>query len=317
MGPRRPPEILRKSHVHSEGKPRAKEKQALREALDVSLAAPAGGRALLIDLDGVVYRGDEPISGAAETASWLRSKQIPHLFVTNTTSMPREALVEKLGRFGIEAGIEDILAPADAAAAWLESAGSKRLLLALPEATRSVFSDFETLTLDEMSDRQRAQGAGEDFPAVDAVVIGDLGTAWNFSRLNAAFRSLMREPKPTLVALGMTRYWHAPDGLRLDTAPFVVALAHASGVEPTVLGKPSQEFFHAALERLGATAAETAMIGDDIRIDVAGAQAAGLTGVLVKTGKYRGGDLKLGIEPDLVIDSFAELPVVLADHASF
>jgi ribonucleotide monophosphatase NagD (HAD superfamily) len=75
-----------------------------------------------------------------------------------------------------------------------------------------------------------------------------------------------------------------------------------------VLGKPARAFFEAALARLELSAAAAWMIGDDIKTDVGGAQAAGLNGVLVKTGKYREGDLALGIEPDLVIDSLAALP---------
>jgi HAD superfamily hydrolase (TIGR01458 family) len=303
MGPR-PPDILRKSHAHTEGKTRAKDRQSLREALDASLSEPAAWRALLIDLDGVVYRGDEPVAGAAETVRRIEAEQIPHLFVTNTTSRPREAIVAGLLGFGIDVAIDEILAPPDAAADWLAARGAKRLLLAMPEATASAFGAFEGASLDEMADRQRADG---EVPAVDAVVVGDLGRGWTFDRLNAAFRALISEPRPLLIALGMTRYWHAPDGLRLDTAPFVMALSHASGVEPTVLGKPSAEFFRAALDRLGASAAETAMIGDDIRVDVEGAKAAGLKGILVRTGKYRPGDLELGIEPDLVLDSFADL----------
>jgi HAD superfamily hydrolase (TIGR01458 family) len=306
MGPR-PPDILRKSHAHSDGKTRAKDRQTLRDALDASLSEPAAGRALLIDLDGVVYRGDEPIPGSAETVRWLRAERIPHLFVTNTTSRPREAIVGKLRDFGIELAVDDILAPPDAASTWLAARGARRLLLGVPAATASAFDGFDTLTLDEMAESQRSAGATGETQNVDAVVVGDLGRDWTFERLNAAFRSLMREPRPLLVALGMTRYWHAPDGLRLDTAPFVMALAHASGVEPTVLGKPSAEFFQAALDRLGVRAAATAMIGDDIRVDIAGAKAAGLKGILVRTGKFRPGDLKLGIEPDLVLDSFADL----------
>jgi phospholysine phosphohistidine inorganic pyrophosphate phosphatase len=316
MGPRRPPEILRKSHAHSEGKPREKDKRELREALDESLTAPLAGRAFLIDLDGVIYRGDEAIPGSADTVRWLGEEAIPHLFVTNTTSLPREALVEKLAGFGIAVGPDDILAPPDAAAAWLEARGAKRLLLAVPQATGAAFAGFQTLTLDAMAELQRSAGGVADATAVDAVVVGDLGEDWIFERLNAAFRCLMQQPAPMLIALGMTRYWHAPDGLRLDTAPFVMALSHASGVEPMVLGKPSARFFQAALERLGVTAAETTMVGDDIRADVGGAQAAGLEGCLVKTGKYRDGDLELGIEPDLVIDSFADLPGVWTNSAS-
>lgn len=296
MGPRRPPDILRKSHAHSDGKLRAKDKSELRDALDETAAADRSRRGLLIDLDGVVYRGDEPIAGAAAAVRWLQDEAMPYLFVTNTTSRPREALVDKLAAFGIDASVDDILAPADAAAAWLSTQNCRRLLLAVPGATAAAFDAFDTQVLDQAA------------APVDAVVVGDIGAEWTFERLNTAFRCLMQKPSPKLIALGMTRYWHAPDGLRLDTAPFVAALAHASGVEPTVLGKPARAFFETALARLGTSAGATWMIGDDIRTDVGGAQRAGLNGILVKTGKYREGDLELGIEPDLVIDSLAALP---------
>ena len=106
----------------------------------------------------------------------------------------------------------------------------------------------------------------------------------------------------------MTRYWRAADGLRLDTAPFVVALQHATGIAPVVLGKPARPFFAAALAKLGAEAAETLMIGDDIRGDIGGAQSAGIRGLLVRSGKFRPQDLRGEIQPDGVIDSIADLP---------
>ena len=332
MAPRRPPDILRKSHAHSDGKTRARAKRDLEQDLAQTIDEPdvprgarrsrnasakraAGARqgagrgiadALLIDLDGVVYRGEERIAGAAEAIARLASLRVPRLFVTNTTSRPRAMLVEKLAKFGMELEVDDIIAPADVAAAWLAERHSRKLLLLVPEATTRVFTGFE-----KVSPAQAAKGA-----AVDAVVVGDLGRHWSFDLLNTAFRCLMREPKPALVALGMTRYWHAPDGLRLDTAPFVTALAHATGVEPIVMGKPSQAFFAAALERLGAKPGRTAMVGDDIRADIEGAKAAGLKGILVRTGKFRPADLELGIEPDLVIDSIVDLPGILSRRAS-
>ena len=306
MAPRRPPDILRKSHAHSEGKTRARDRRALRESLDESLIERTGFSGLLIDLDGVVYRGDEPMAGAAEALAALEALGLPRLFVTNTTSRPREAIVRKLAGFGIAATVEDILSPANAAAVWLEAHGCRRLLALMPEATAETLAGFELVSLAE-ADR----GA-----AVDAVVIGDLGRAWTFDALNGAFRCLIQKPAPALIALGMTRYWRAPEGLRLDTGPFVAALEHASGVEPVVLGKPAAAFYAAALERLGTPAATTVMIGDDIRTDIAGAQAAGLKAILVRTGKFRPADLELRIVPDLVIDSIADLPEILAREAS-
>ena len=100
----------------------------------------------------------------------------------------------------------------------------------------------------------------------------------------------------------------ASDGLRLDTGAIASALAFASGVVPRVLGKPDQAFFDAALRRLDMPAEEVLMIGDDIVADVQGAQLAGLKAALVKTGKFRPGDLNLGIEPEMTLESIAALP---------
>lgn len=299
MVPGQPPEILRKSHAHTPGRKESRARRDIDDAIGDSSESEEQG--LLIDLDGVVYRGDDPIDGAVAALHWLEDMAVPHLFVTNTSSRPRSALVEKLEAFGIRADIDDILAPPDAAAGWLGNAGCQRLKLFVPEVTRSVFSNFEVVSHDD--------------PApVDAVVVGDFGDGWNAASLNAAFRSLISEPAPRLVALGMTRYWHGPQGLRLDAGPFVKALSYAAGIEPAVLGKPAAEFFEAACQRLGVQATNAYMIGDDIKTDVAAAQAVGLTGILVRTGKFRPEDLDRGIRPHIIIDSIADLPRVWSEQ---
>ena len=252
--------------------------------------------AVLFDLDGVLYQKGEAIRGAAETVTWFQERKIPHLFLTNTTSKPRTALVEKLAAFDIEVEAARILTPALAAVHWLkEHPTDKPTALFVPDATREEFADVELLP--DSAD----SGAG-------AVVVGDLGEGWDFHTLNRAFRLLIDETRPTLIALGMTRYWLAPDGLRLDTAPFVVALQHASGTRPLVLGKPAAPFFQAALEMVGEPASNTVMVGDDIRGDIGGAQQIGVRGILVRTGKFRPADLEQDIEPAAVIDTIADLP---------
>lgn len=250
--------------------------------------------ALLIDLDGVLYEGERPIDGAADAIAWVRKQGIPHLFLTNTTSRPRSALVKKLRDMGVPAGAEQILTPAVAAAGWLREHAPGPAALFVAPATADDFGAIDV--------------AAEDETTVAAVVVGDYGERWNFATLNRAFRLLMSQPQPALVALGMTRYWKAGDGLRLDTAPFVVALSHASRAEPEVLGKPARAFFAAALSMLGADADEALMIGDDVRGDVGGARAAGIRAALVKTGKFRDADLDGDVEPDAVLDSIAALP---------
>lgn len=252
-------------------------------------------KALLIDLDGVIYEGERAVDGAVETVRWMRDEAIPHRFLTNTTSRPRSALVEKLAGLGVQADEDDILTPPVAAAVWLDEHGVDTVAAFVPEATAAEFSAFDRL------------GDDDEGPA-GAVIVGDLGEGWSFARLNRAFRLLMAEPRPHLIALGMTRYWKAEDGLRLDTAPFVVALAHASGADPVVLGKPAVPFFETALAKLGSAARETVMVGDDLRADVGGAQEAGIGGVLVRTGKYRGEESTDDVRPAAVLDSIADLP---------
>lgn len=250
---------------------------------------------LLIDLDGVVYEGDQPVAGAAEALAWLDAEAIPKLFLTNTTSRPRSSLVERLAGMGITVTESDILTPPVAAAQWLRNSTRGPVALFVPPATASEFGEIE----------QVKPGSSEP---VAAVVVGDYGERWSFAELNRAFRLLMSEPQPVLIALGMTRYWRAPDGLRLDTAPFVIALHHAAEVEPIVLGKPAAPFFQVALSKLSVPAKQALMIGDDIRTDVDAAQTCGIRGLLVKTGKFRSSDLDLEIRPHATLESIASLP---------
>lgn len=250
-------------------------------------------KAILFDLDGVIYQGEQVLPGARETLAWVRGQGIPHLFLTNTSSRPRRAIVAKLAVMGIEVGVEELLTPPAAVAAWAQHARPGPLALFVPKATREEFAGLPSL------EDEAESGAG-------AVVVGDLGEGWDFATLNRAFRLLM-SGEPQLVALGMTRYWQAGDGLRLDAGPMVTALSYASGIEPLVLGKPAAAFFEVALAHLGVPAAQTLMIGDDIIGDVQGAQRAGLQGVLVKTGKFRSIDLQGEVVPDLLLDGVGDL----------
>lgn len=250
---------------------------------------------MLLDLDGVVYVGDEPVPGAAATVAWLAREGVPHCFLTNTTSRPRQAILDKLADLGVSAQTDQLLTPAVAAVSWLRRHDLTRPAVFAPEATAAEFAGLEPLPEDV------EHGAG-------AVVIGDLGEGWDFATLNRALRLLMSDTSIPLVALGMTRYWRAEDGLRLDAGAFVRALEYAAGRTAVVLGKPDPAFFGAAVETLGAETEEVVMVGDDIRTDVGGAQRAGLTGVLVRTGKFSESDLGGEVTPDAVLDSLADLP---------
>lgn len=252
-------------------------------------------RGVLLDLDGVVYVGEDALPGAAETVAWLRREDIPYRFLTNTTSRPRGSIVDKLRAMGVPVVPDEVLTPAVAAGAWMRRHHVEHPALFVPAATATEFADLAPVT------PGAEEGAG-------AVVVGDLGAGWDFATLNLAFRLLMSDPPPPLLALGLTRYWRAQDGLRLDAGPYVKALEYAVGRAAVVLGKPDPEFYTTAVDALGLPPQDVVMVGDDIATDIGGAQRTGLAGVLVRTGKFSRTDLDGDVTPDGVLDSIADLP---------
>ena len=246
-------------------------------------------KGLLIDLDGTLYVGNEPIRGSREALLRLRSSGLLLRFITNTTRKSRREVLLGLRRMGFEADEAEIFTPARAAALMLQGRRCH------PLVTETLLEDLEGMVSDDESP--------------EYVLVGDLGEAFTYARLNAAFRHLMGSAE--LLALQKNRYWRRESGLSLDAGPFVAALEYASGKTAAVIGKPERDFFRLALEDLGNLRSnEVAMIGDDPEADVAGAQAAGLKGVQVKTGKY-GAEAEVGREADLILESFAELPEAL------
>jgi HAD superfamily hydrolase (TIGR01458 family) len=146
----------------------------------------------------------------------------------------------------------------------------------------------------------------------DVVLLGGAGPEFSYTQMNHALKLLLDGAQ--LVGMHRNLYWRTADGFSLDTGAYLAALELAAGVEATVLGKPSPDFFRAGLRELGLEASEVAMVGDDVENDVLGAQAAGIRGILVRTGKYRADAVAAASgEPDAVIDSFVDLPKLLGD----
>ncbi|MCS7312059.1 MAG: TIGR01458 family HAD-type hydrolase [Acidobacteria bacterium] len=247
---------------------------------------------VLFDLDGTLYTPAGLIPGAVEVVQTLKAQGLVVRFVTNTTSRSRSALAERLRALGFPVEAPEIYSPTWAAGAYLRARGARACLLVPPGA----LEDFADVPIDD------------EHP--DYVVIGDLGEAWTFEKLNRAFR-LILEQGAQLIGLGRTKYWQGPDGLRLDVGPFVAALEEATGRPALILGKPAPAFWETLLRDLSRPTERVVMVGDDIEVDVAGAQRIGLRGVLVRTGKFRPADLERGIQPDAVLASVAELPALI------
>jgi HAD superfamily hydrolase (TIGR01458 family) len=252
-------------------------------------------KGFLIDLDGVLYVGKEPVNGAAALLSSLDDCGIPYRFVSNSTRRCRRSVASRLSGLGYDIPQSSIFTPPLAAIKRIMMGSRRRCYLV---TTGDVHLDFE------------AAGVPICTSEAEYVVMGDAGDAFTFDRLNRALRLIIDGAE--LLALEMDRYWRELDGLVLSTGPFVAAMEYATGCHAQVVGKPSKEFFEMALQDMGCSPNEAAMIGDDVITDVGGGKAAGMKGILVKTGKYRAHDEKiLGVSPDLVLDSIVDLKAYL------
>lgn len=250
---------------------------------------------LLIDIDGVLTLSWSPIGGAAEALAALRRSGLPLRFATNTTTRTRAEVARRLTELDMSAEPDEILTAPTVTAAYLRSnhPGARCYLLNEGDIT----ADLSGVDL-------------VDHAPADVVVIGGAGPVFTYERLNAAFRLLL--DGADFVAMHRNLLWRTIEGFELDSGAYVEALQAASGIEPVVLGKPAAGFFHSAVADLGVDADRVAMVGDDIDSDVLAAQALGLHGILVRTGKFRQETLdNAGEPPDAVIDSFADLPALL------
>ncbi|MEU4148903.1 TIGR01458 family HAD-type hydrolase [Streptomyces sp. NPDC026659] len=259
-----------------------------------------GVRGVLVDIDGVLTVSWRALPGAVEALRVLRDGGLGVVLVTNTTSRTRASVAAALAEAGFAVDADDILTAPAATAAHL--AGARCALL----NSGDIEEDLAGITLVGEDDR----GDGGDGDTPDVVLVGGAGPEFSYAAVNRAFRHLRRGAR--LVALHRNLTWRTDAGLQLDAGAYIAGLEAAAGTEAEVTGKPSAAFFRAALDRLGVAAAEAVMVGDDVESDVLGAQRLGITGVLVRTGKFQPDTLdRASGTPDRVVDSFADVPALL------
>jgi HAD superfamily hydrolase (TIGR01458 family) len=250
---------------------------------------PGKPRAVLIDLAGVLYVGDQAIPGAVDALARLRAAGLPLRFLTNTTRSPRQAIVDRLQRLGFDIPAKEINTAVHATRQVVEQRGLRPHYLIHPDIAAEM-------------------GASHSNP--DAVVLGDAGPHFTFDKLNTAFRLLMKGLP--LIAMARNRYFQEPGGLTLDLGAFVAALEYGAGVTAEIVGKPAAPFFLGPLAELGVEPGDAVLIGDDLKDDIGGAQAVGIPGILVRTGKFRPGDeADPDVQPALVVDDFSAAVAVL------
>ncbi|SDC07403.1 HAD-superfamily subfamily IIA hydrolase, TIGR01458 [Raineyella antarctica] len=251
---------------------------------------------LLIDIDGVLVVSWAALPGTLEAYVRLRDAGVPMRLVTNTTSRTRASITEALQGAGFPVGLDDVITVAGAAAAYVRAnhPGARCLLL----NSGDLSSELPGVTL---------VPPDADPRTVDVVLVGSAGPEFTHAALNHALACLLEGA--VLVALQRNLVWQTTEGLALDAGAFVLALEQAARTEAVVIGKPAPALFEAGLAALGLGPGDVAMIGDDLDSDVRGGMTAGMTGVLVRTGKFREAQLgDDGPAPDVVLESFADVP---------
>jgi glycerol 3-phosphatase-2 len=253
----------------------------------------------LIDLDGVVWLGDDFMEGAVETLESLAREGKPVAFVTNSPRQSPTEHAETLRRGGI--AVED---------SRVITAGTTMIDLALQELGPGA----RVIATGTDSFKEQLRGAGivlldyADWSRAEAVLVsGHVG--FQYEELKAA--SMAARAGALLAATGRDPTMPMPDGLWPGTGSILAAIETASGAKGTITGKPEARIFEAGLEAIGLSAGgrsgssesspRVAMIGDRADTDVAGAQAIGLDGILV------GQNHEPSIRPDHIIESLAAL----------
>lgn len=215
--------------------------------------------------------------------------------VTNECTTAKRLLAEKLNNFGYHCiGPEKIVSPAPAACQYIIDHQLRPRL----HVWDGVNEDFEP-ALKKL--------ANNEAPA-DCLVVGDVMTKISRDFMDESLEIMLNCPKtPQIISLGAGRYYKDSGKLRVDTGAYVAAFEYCLGVKAINLGKPAREFFNQALKAVCGTPEDTIMIGDDIVSDVGGAQATGMRGFLVRTGKYKPSDeTERGVTADDVFDNLQD-----------
>ena len=224
--------------------------------------------AFLFDLDGVLYRGVEPIPGAPEAVAALRRAGRGIAFVTNNSARTPAAVAERLIAAGVEASPEEVVTSAGATAELLAGRGCRSAFVIGEAGIRTALADAGIELLDGAPER------------ADAVVVGWDRDA-DYAKLRTA--AVLVQRGASFVGTNGDASWPAPDGTRWPGAgALLAAVATTVGAEPEIVGKPNAPLFHAALARAGG--GRPLVIGDRLDTDIAGAVALGWDSLLVLTG---------------------------------
>ena len=225
---------------------------------------------LILDLDGCIYVGDQPVPGAVDAVDRLRDAGKRVSFATNDPRHATEEYVTKLWGIGIRASLADVVTVG----------GAMQHLLAETRRGRTAFVIGTQPLLRHVADAGLRVLNGTDLASRAEVVVVGGTEELVYDDLRQASLALRRGAD--FLATGRDPTYPQPDGLWPGTGAIVAAVEYATGREATIVGKPEPQLFITALDRLGA--GRTLVVGDRLDSDVAAARRAGLDAALVLSG---------------------------------
>jgi len=255
--------------------------------------------ALMIDIDGTLWRGDTPLPGLVNFFDALHRRGLAYVVATNNTVETPAWFREKFARFGVTIGPDKILTAAVATAAWLRQnfppgaaiyvIGETGLRQAVPQAGFMLLDDVVQ-------------------PADAVVAGGDFGLTYD----KLKYAALHIQRGAAFIGTNPDVVTPAEEGLIPEAGTILAAVQAATGVAPVIIGKPEPILFEMALQTMNSRPDRTAMLGDRLETDILGGQRAGMKTILVTTGvDNRESARAKQITPDLVIGGLAELARLL------
>jgi 4-nitrophenyl phosphatase len=250
-------------------------------------------RAVLFDMDGVLYRGNRPLIGANELLVFLETRAIPYVCITNNAMLTPALFAAKVQAFGLRIPAQHIVTSAIATNIYLRSVaprGTPIYAIGMKGLFEPLFGDGY-FVFDERTPRYVVVGA--DFELTYA----KLRTACLAIRGGATF-----------IGTNPDRTFPAEDGIIPGCGAILAALEAATNQQPIIIGKPEAAMFEAALKLLDAAPSTTLIVGDRYDTDILGGARAGLKTALVLTGVSNAAEAQRGpIMPDAIITDLGEL----------
>ncbi len=257
---------------------------------------------MLIDGDGVLYHGNQPVPELRRFFTTLQGRRIQWGLLTNNATRPPEHYVEKMATFGVELEPSAVFTSATVTADYLKQR--------FP-AGGGVYVVGEVGVKSAIAAAGFQVHDGDEVPEGAVAVVAGLDREMTWRRLRVA-TLLVRYHGAAFVATNPDRTLPTPDGLVPGAGTTVAALMASTDQQPTIIGKPAPAMFEMALRRMGSTPSTTVMLGDRLDTDIAGAAALGLTTILVLSGVSTRSDVEASsLKPDLVFNSLADLAAEL------